>query len=206
MIALQHTRRCGQQSWCPSISPGLWPGGPGRRPGLMEATRAHHGFTLIETMLALLIMALLTAGVALSFSQPLKASRTADAIELVRSFDVLGRQAAITSNQNVRLVFDLSSNTLVQRDGPDLHELRSHVSLPPGCRIDSLRIDGQLVSAGEAVIDISPHGWSRSYALHLKSPGTDRWLIFAGLGGQMSQVNDESQIPTYRDSARHNAD
>ena len=202
MIAIRFNRRRGQESWHPSISPGLWPGGPGQRPGLMEGS----GFTLIETMLAVLIMALLTAGVALSFSQPLKASRTADAIELVRSFDLLGRQAAITSNRNVRLVFDLSSNTLLQRDGPDLHELRTHVSLPPGCRIDSLRIAGQLVSAGEAVVDISPHGWSRSYAVHLQGPGADRWLVFAGLSGQMSKVNDESQIPTYHASARHNAD
>jgi type II secretory pathway pseudopilin PulG len=175
-------------------------------PPILATPCNHSAFTLIETMLAVLLMALLTAGVALSFSQPLKASRSADAVELVRSFDVFGRQTATASNKNVRLVFDLANGTLILRDGPDLHELRSHVYLPPGCRVDSVRIGDQLVSAGEAVVDVSPNGWSRSYALHLQSPGADRWLVFAGLTGQMTEVDNEAKIPTWRNSPRHDAD
>ena len=163
-------------------------------------------FTLIEMMLAVLLMALLAGAVALGFSQPLKSSRTVDAIELVRSFDNMGRQAATTSGSNVRLVFDLAQNILVQRDGADLAQFRTRVSLPPGCRIDAIRIDEHLVSSGEAIVDISPHGWSRTYAMHLLSPGQDRWLVFAGMTGQMTQVQNESQIPTYHAKPRHDAD
>jgi type II secretory pathway pseudopilin PulG len=175
---------------------------PSGRP--LRAKRS--AFTLIETMLAVLLMALLASAVAMSFSAPLKSARTADAIELIRSFDAMGRQAANASGKNVRLVFDLSNDTLVQRDGIDLHDPRTHESLPSGCHVDSVRIDESLTSAGEAMVDISPHGWSRSYAVHLQSPGADRWLVFAGLSGQMSQVQNESQIPTFSRSPRHNAD
>ena len=169
--------------------------------------RTHYaGFTLIEMMLAVLLLALLAAAAVLNFSGALKSARRADALELVRSFDATCRQAANVSGRNVRLVFDLSSDTLFLRDGADLQNLRSHISLPPGCRIDAVQIAGHLVSAGQAMIDISPHGWSRSYALHLDGAGTDRWLVFAGLSGQMSQVTNETQIPTYQLSPRRDVD
>jgi prepilin-type N-terminal cleavage/methylation domain-containing protein len=164
------------------------------------------GFTLIETMLAVLLMALLTAAAALSLSRPMKSARSVDAMEMVRSFDTVGRAAATTSGHNVRLVFDLSNGMLSRRDGTDLQILRSRVSLPPGCSIGALNISGEVVSSGEAIIDISPHGWSQSYAVHLQSPGANHWMVFAGLTGQMSEAHDESKIPAYRPSQRYNAD
>lgn len=164
------------------------------------------GFTLIEMMLAVMLMALLAGAVAMGFSQPLKSSRTVDAIEVVRSFDNMARQSAVASGSNARLVFDVAQNSLMLRDGAELTQLRSRISLPQGCRIDAVRIDEHLVSSSEAILDISPHGWSKTYAVHLLCPGSDRWLVFAGMTGQMTQVQNESEIPTYHAPPRHDAD
>ena len=45
------------------------------------------GFTLVEIMLAVLLVSLLASAAALSFQKPIRAARAQDAVELVRSFD-----------------------------------------------------------------------------------------------------------------------
>lgn len=168
--------------------------------------RNRPGFTLLETMLAVLIMALLAGGVAMSFAQPLRAARSEDAVDQVRSFDELSRQLALSSGRTVRMAFDLSNHELLERDGDDLKELRRRISLPPGCRVSALLITGHLVTVGEAVVDVSPHGWSRTYAVKLETPAGTSWLVLAGLTGQMTIVNNESQIPTFSPAPGHHAD
>ena len=78
-------------------------------------------------MLAVLLMALLASALSLSFSKPLQAAHAQDTVELIRNFDSSARQAATNSGRSVRLVFDLSSNTLLQKDGFDLADLRRQV-------------------------------------------------------------------------------
>src|SRR5215471_6908216 len=51
-------------------------------------------FTLIEIMLAVLIVGLLASAAALSFRQPIRAARAQDAVELIRSFDAGAREVA----------------------------------------------------------------------------------------------------------------
>jgi type II secretory pathway pseudopilin PulG len=142
-------------------------------------------------MMTVLLMALLASAAALSFSGPLRTARAADAQDQIRSFDAAARDMARHSNREVRLVFDLSGSTLARREGPGLQDLRSRVSLPAGYRITQFCVAGQSFEDGEAVVDFSSLGICRSYAIHLSGPGLDRWLLLAGLSGQMTQVQDE---------------
>lgn len=153
------------------------------------------GFTLIETMVAIALTGLLAGGVVLSLASPLRASRRADAAQAVRSFDAAGRLSAVASGRPARLVFELAGSTLTRQDGPDLSDVRSWTPLPRGFSIAEVRVGGQAVSVGRAVVDVSPNGWSRTYELHLRGPGTDAWIVFAGLTGQTTEVADESRIP-----------
>lgn len=152
------------------------------------------GFTLIEVMLAVLLMALLASAVALSFSGPLQRARAEDAQQTLRSFDAAARQMATRWGRPVRVVFDVSAGTLSRREGQSLQEPRSRIALPSGYRVDEIRVEGRGYSDGEAVIDYSALGLSRSYAAHLSGPGLDRWLLFAGLSGEMTQAQDESAV------------
>jgi hypothetical protein len=40
---------------------------------------------------------------------------------------------------------------------------------------------------------------SRSYAVRLRGPDFDQWVLFAGLTGDMTEVRDESTIATLLD-------
>jgi prepilin-type N-terminal cleavage/methylation domain-containing protein len=156
-----------------------------------QTVQSCRAFTLIEVMMTVLLMALLASAAALSFSGPLRSARAADAQDQIRSFDAAARDMARHSHREVRLVFDLSGSTLARREGPELQDLRSRVSLPAGCRVTQLCVAGQSFEDGEAVVDFSSLGIGRSYAIHLSGAGLDRWLLIAGLSGQMTQVQDE---------------
>jgi prepilin-type N-terminal cleavage/methylation domain-containing protein len=169
----------------------------------MKSVRAQFrsGFTLVELMMAVLLLALLTSAVALSFSGPIQRARGQDAIEQIRSFDAAARDAARREGREVRMALDLSAGTLARREGADLESLRCQIALPPGFRIEQLRVAGQTYSDGEAVIDVSSLGLSRSYGIHLVGPGLDQWLVFAGQGGNMTRVQDEETMSSILERA-----
>jgi prepilin-type N-terminal cleavage/methylation domain-containing protein len=176
-----------------------------------DPARGPRAFTLIELMLAVLLLALLASAAALSFSQPIRAARLHDAIEQLRAFDATARQAAVSSGHSVRLAFDLGAGTLARRDEGG-RTLRFQSTLPPGFRVDELRIGGHTASSGQALLDISPLGASRTYALHLRGPSTDQWLLIAGMSGQMAIISNELALDTIfaqiapPASPRHDAD
>jgi prepilin-type N-terminal cleavage/methylation domain-containing protein len=149
------------------------------------------GFTLIEMMAVVIIMALLATAAALSFARPMRVARARDAVDQVRSLDASARQFARRVGRPIEIVFDLSNGTLARRDHD---EIAFQSSLPRGCRIEEVRSAGQSFSLGEASIQCAPSGMSRTYAVHLLGPELDRWLLFAGLTGQVTQVNDVSQL------------
>jgi prepilin-type N-terminal cleavage/methylation domain-containing protein len=158
-------------------------------------------FTLVEVMIAVLLMALLASAAALSFSGSLRSARSTEALERLRSFDSAARDVTRRTNREARIVFDLSNDTLSRREGTDLDELTAQVRLPTGYRIDELRIPGQSFTDGEAVVDCSALGVSRTYAVHLVGPGLDHWVLVAGLTGEMTQEKDESATQSILDRA-----
>ncbi len=153
------------------------------------------GFTLIETMLAVLLLALLASSVVLSFSKPLQDARGRDTVDLFVNFDAAARQSAAASGWPVRIQFDLTQNVVQRLEGPNLVSARAKNFLPAGYRVDQVRIGRRTQSFGPVSVDVSAHGWSRSYAVHVVGPGLDTWLCFAGLTGLMKEVPDAASLP-----------
>ncbi len=172
----------------------------------MNAPGRRRGFTLVETMLAVLLMALLASGVAVAFSRSLRSARAADAADGVAAADAAARRAAVASGRPVRLEFDLARDTVERFEDADPATPRARNRLPAGYRVDRVRIDRRWQSAGPAVVDFSAHGWARSYDVHLSGPGTDRWLSFAGLTGLMTEAPDDRSLPTDDAAPRDDAD
>ena len=160
-------------------------------------------------MVAVLLLALLASAAALSFSQPIRAARSQDAIDQLRTFDATVRQAAVAAGRATRMVLDLRTGTIARSDGGTE---RYRTTLPPGYRVDQVRIGDRTVDTGQALIDVSPLGISRTYALRLHGPTVDQWLLFAGLSGQLTLVIDESNLDAIfaqiaqPGEARHDAD
>jgi prepilin-type N-terminal cleavage/methylation domain-containing protein len=148
-------------------------------------------FTLIEVMAVVIIMGMLTTAAALTFARPLAAARARNADQQLRSLDSSARQYARRFGKPVEIVFDFSAQTVFRRERD---EAVFAVRLPGGCRIEQIRTTGRGESLGEISIPISASAMSRSYAVHLIGQDLDHWLVFAGLSGQVTQVNDVATL------------
>jgi type II secretory pathway pseudopilin PulG len=152
-------------------------------------------------MLAVLLMALLASAAALSFSGAMRSSRAADALTEIHSFDAAARQIAQRWNISQRIVFDLSDGTISRKQGPELEELAAQVRLPTGYQVDEIHTAGRSFADGEVIVDCSPMGLSRSYAVHVIGPGLDQWAVVAGLSGDLIKVQDENSADAMLDKA-----
>jgi prepilin-type N-terminal cleavage/methylation domain-containing protein len=146
-------------------------------------------FTLIELMIAIAILAMLTTAAVLSFARPLREAQHRDAIELIRLIDTQARTDARHFDRRVKLVFDLDRGIVERRDAGDA--VISRTMLP--VRIDETRIAGER-NFRDATIAISPLGLSQTYAVRIVSHEHRQWLVFAGLSGQMTVLNDEREL------------
>lgn len=155
------------------------------------------GFTLIELMITVVLMALLSGAAAMSFVRPLRAARALQTLDIIRRADAMARQHAQRFGQPVFLDFDLN------------HQSVSRGSvvwpLPAGYAIRELRTGERSNFDGRYSLRISPLGLSTSYALHLVGPNSDRWILVAGLSGEMINA-DATQVAQFlREASRHDA-
>ncbi len=163
------------------------------------------GFTLIETMLAVLIMALLASAAALSLSGPVRKARAREAVDVVMAADRSARQEAHDSGRAVRLVLDPTTGTITRIEGA-VTQFRS--ALPRSFKISDILVGRRVFREAGTEVGFSGAGFSPSYAVHLTGPGADGWVVFAGLTGQASVVSDEQAVRNILDNppARRNAD
>jgi type II secretory pathway pseudopilin PulG len=164
-------------------------------------------------MVAVLILGLLATAAALCFGATLRASGARDAIEQIRFVDATARQAAQRFGRGIDIVLDLSAGTLARREAGASGRATYQAALPRGYRIDEVRSARRRFFDGQVTVHCSPLGIIRSYAVRVVGPGLDRWLLVAGLGGDVlfgEEQGDHDAEPlegTPRDGApRDNAD
>ncbi len=154
--------------------------------------RRRPAFTLIEVMLVVLLVGTLAGVAVMSFARPLRASRARDAIAEIGAFDAAARQLARRSGRDVEVVIDVYERRLTRREqdrGPE-----SHLSLPAALRIEQVRSSTSAAHESQLTVRVAPHGWSRSYAIRIVGPEFDRWLLVAGMSGQVTVIEDESKV------------
>ena len=149
------------------------------------------GFTLVETMLAVLLMALLASAAVLSFAEPLRTARGREAVDELIACDAGARQTAREQGRALHLTLDPAADTASRYVG---QTRLAQVVMPAGYRIGDVLVGRRMTRDSRVEVEISPSGWSRSYAIHVKGPGFNRWVAFAGLGGQASVVQDEETV------------
>jgi prepilin-type N-terminal cleavage/methylation domain-containing protein len=149
-------------------------------------------FTLVEVMLVVLLVGTLAAVAVMSFARPLRAARVREAIAEVGAFDAAARRLARRSGREVEIVIDAYEQRLTRREQD--REPASHLTLPGGLRIEQVRSSGDAAHESPLTIRVAPHGWSRSYAVRVVGPEFDRWLLVAGMSGQVTVIEDESKV------------
>jgi prepilin-type N-terminal cleavage/methylation domain-containing protein len=148
-------------------------------------------FTLIELMIAIAILATLTAAAVLSFAAPLREAQFREAIDVVRSADANARTEARHFGRRVNLVFHPGQRVIERCDVSGAVTARTQ--LPASVVIDELRINGKR-SFDTSGIPVSELGLSPTFAVRLVSGDRTQWLGFAGLSGQMTVVNNDAEL------------
>ena len=157
----------------------------------MSRPATSSGFTLLEVMLAVLVLALLTGLAAMSFRKPLEAAREREVVAQIRSADATARLESRRFSRAVELVIEPETSE-IERRGTDGHEtFRARIQRP--YLIKAICIGSRRTSSPE-VIRYSTSGLSRSFAVHVSGPQFDRWLLFAGLSGEVTEFADETQV------------
>ncbi|MHB8974538.1 MAG: prepilin-type N-terminal cleavage/methylation domain-containing protein [Pirellulaceae bacterium] len=153
------------------------------------------GFTLLELLVVLVIMALLTALVAVRLQGPYQSARLEDALQRVAFVDSQARAHAREFSTSCQIVFQLDRGRLYSQ-GPGSDSARHcEFSLPGSLRIERLLTSQMELGSGTGCIDISARGTAVTYALCLAtSQGTHRWLLFAGLTGRVAYPKDEIHV------------
>ena len=155
--------------------------------------KSRAGFTLIETIVAVVILSIIAGAAAFSFRASLQSASARDALEQIKYLDSTARQRAQRFGQPVEITIDISNSTIARREGSRKNDQSFLASLPRAYRIDQVNISGRSSFDGEVVVSFSPQGHSASYAIHVTGPDFDRWILFAGMSGQMTVLSEKDE-------------
>ena len=151
--------------------------------------RRSPAFTLIEMLGVLAIMALLSAAATVMLSGSRHAADMHDAIEQFQQADISVRTLSKNADRPVTLVISLPNGRMARTNQDAMDTLGS---LPSDVKIERVRKGSSTIDYGSAAIAFNAGGRSDSYAIKLVNSARQRqWIIFAGLTGQMSEVNDD---------------
>ena len=149
-------------------------------------------FTTVEMLATLFLAGLLAALTTLSLAAPRRAEDVREIVDRVACAGELVRGAARGNHSRGRLAFDFSGGQIADAG---VSPPRTIYRLPGGWRIDRLIVGGggNEEQFESTTIDLSPAGWSRSYALRIADADHTKWIVVNGITGQVTQCNDERE-------------
>ncbi len=161
------------------------------------------GFSLIEMMATLLVIAMIAAGITLHAEGPMQSAKMKDALQQIGQFDHMTRMYARQQDKTIWLVVDIQKSIL-RRIGKDSTEtLGDILTLPDGFRITRMLMPESNLDGGSTSIRCSRQGFMQSYAVLLSGPNErEQWILFTGLGGELIKVNNEQELRKIMDVAK----
>jgi prepilin-type N-terminal cleavage/methylation domain-containing protein len=156
-------------------------------------TMLRRAFTIIELLAVLVLMALLAGSAVYAFGFELRSARLADASGQIRDLDQMTRRLASGTGAPTSMVIQPYKGRLFRRDLSG--RTSQPVALSRRIRIDRVLVAGHEATRSDVRIDFMKDGSSSSYALRLSAPDqTPRWIVVAGLGGEVTQTSDDKQV------------
>lgn len=154
------------------------------------------GFTLIEMMVVIVLLALLVSMATFQLRGPLQDATYTGNIERLQFLDQQVRAHAQRFGQQSELIIDLDTGGLASSGTSDASTENALRFTPRGgTKIEGVLLADGSIHSGTAKIRISDRGQSATYALQLRSPaGQQEWLLFVGLTGQSLRLKDENEI------------
>ena len=155
----------------------------------------HQGFTLLELLVVITLLALVTAVVSVRFGGVAAKARLKLAADQIRLFDAQTRSLARRQGNALLMRIDPHARTVHRERAAGGEAVTPPLHLPRGVSIRDVLAEGHLAS--DHGLLVGPLGRSTSYAVRLSAQQDTliRWVIIAGVTGQARVVegDDESR-------------
>ena len=156
---------------------------------------SNKAFTLVEIIVALVIISLTATIVTINTGGPLNDANWSDAISRIERADQFVRTYTENTAQPININIDLSENRIFFTDVGDQKKVGRIIKFPSGIRIAKLLVKGQALTGGVMPIRCSKASLTPTYAILVLGPnGRQVWLLIAGLSGQITEFENEEQI------------
>lgn len=143
------------------------------------------GFSLIELVVVLLLLAILAALATYSARGIVAKDRLARGVEAIEQFDRALRRAARSQRRTVKGVIDRRRGEFVVDGTSEQRRFR----LPRRVTMESLRMD----TSGRGLAALGD-GSTASYAVELRCDRAKVFVVFAGGSGQVLHLTDPSRV------------
>ena len=158
-----------------------------------RSSAQRRAFSLVEVTVVILIMAIVAAAVTIRIQTPMRHARIEDAAGTIGQFDRMTRLAAREQDRPLRMVLGLPARELKRTDehgGP----AGMPIALPTGVTVEQLLVRGQAASGTQVAISCSSRGLTPTYAMLVSSGGQRRWIVVAGLTGEVVEVESDQEV------------
>lgn len=153
-------------------------------------------FSLIELLAVLALVAILSATVVVRLSGPIQHAKFGHALEELAHADRTIRQHCRRFNHTADLYVE-GDKGLLKCGLSDRSKAgqESRWLLGSAVRVDRVVTVASKNNSASVPIHFAVDGTSETYAVHLTtSNGLQEWIIFAGVTGQWTRINEERQI------------
>ncbi len=163
-------------------------------------------FTMIEMLAVIVVLGLLAGAAAWSLAGDAEAATYENVVGKLAHHERTARLAANRLGQTCVLRYNLNAQRISRFDTADRMATPAW-RLPAPYRIDRIVIHrpgggddaghhgfGERYDAGTVEIDISRAGRSATYAIRVANNQQQGWLVFSGLTGQMTRINDAQEV------------
>lgn len=156
--------------------------------------REQRGFTLLELLLVVTILAMATAAVAIRWSAVARNASAAATVTRLEAVDAHLRQFARGRRRPCVLALDRRAGRIQKRYLGEEQTASPWESLGTGVTLTEIRVAGATGQPSVVEIPFTRTGVSASYGLHLTGPGEkEAWLVVAGASGQFISLSMESE-------------
>ena len=159
---------------------------------LENLVRRRIGFTLIEVVAVIVVLSILSTITAVALGPTLDRQRLSQAIEKLEWFDAKARRSAQANRSTVSAKIDPSKNRLVIQTSNQQEDVS--LRLPSNVEISKVQLAGKPSSTRSESIQVSPSGYSTSYAVLLKRGELSKWVLVLGGSGQVVQFDNAKDV------------
>lgn len=161
------------------------------------------GFTLLEVLVVLTILALVTAMAAVRLQEPYRIARREEALRRCEFIDSQARAHARTVGGDCEIVISLKQQRIhaCRKTGDTARHFE--FAIPAGLSLQRVLTPTEDLASGIARIDVSSCGATATYALGFgDAEGAEYWLLFAGVTGRVTYPKDALHAQTILEMLR----